>query len=230
MSARSATAHHSHGASRPLDQSRRIANIRAALALAWAAAVIIAVGSDVPTTASELAAGVAALLASYPLIDVVASIAGARYDRTSRNVLRVNAAISTAAVVAIAVAGFGSDAGATLASFGAWAAISGALQFGIAIHRRRSRGNQLPMIISGGLSTIAGLGFIAQSGGNDAHLTYIGGYITLGALLYFFWAPRRTLGPGPPAAQSEDACGTGGLARRCSFEFAEPPVSLTAVP
>jgi hypothetical protein len=167
------------------------------LALAWAAAVIIAVGSDVPTTASDLAAGVAALLASYPLIDVVASIARAGYDPTTRNVLRVNAAISTAAVVAIAVTGFGSDAGATLASFGAWAAISGAIQFGVAIHGRRSRGGQLPMIVSGGLSTIAGLSFIAQSGGNGAHLTYIGGYMVLGALLYLVWTLRGRARPTP---------------------------------
>jgi hypothetical protein len=196
MSALSATPQDSRGASRPLDQSPRIATIRAVLALAWAAAVIIAVGSDVPTTASDLAAGVAVLLASYPLIDVVASIAAARYDATSRSVLRVNAAISTAAVVAIAVTGFGSDAGATLASFGAWAAISGAIQFGVAIHRRRSQGGQLPMIVSGGLSTIAGLGFIAQSGGNDAHLTYIGGYMALGALLYLLSALRGRAHPG----------------------------------
>jgi hypothetical protein len=197
MSAYSATPHDLHRASRPLDQSQRIAYIRAVLALAWAAAVIIAVGSDVPTTASDLTAGVAALLASYPLIDVGASIAAARHDGASRNVLRVNAAISTAAVVAIAVTGFGSDAGATLASFGAWAAISGAIQFGVAIHRPRSRGAQLPMIVSGGLSTIAGLGFIAQSSGNDAHLTYIGGYMALGALLYLLWAVRRRPHPRP---------------------------------
>jgi uncharacterized membrane protein HdeD (DUF308 family) len=197
MSASSATPHDAHGATRPLDQSERIANIRAVLALAWAAALIIAVGSDVPTTASDLAAGVAALLASYPLIDVVASIAGARHDGASRNVLRVNAAISTAAVVAIAVTGFGSDGGATIASFGAWAAISGAIQLGLAIHRRPSRNGQLPMIVSGGLSTIAGLGFIAQSGGNDAHLTYIAGYMALGALLYLLPALRRRAHPRP---------------------------------
>ena len=197
MSALSATPHESHRASRPLDQARRIANVRAVLALAWAAALIIAVGGDVPTTASDLAVGVAALLASYPLIDVVASIAGARYEGASRNMLRVNAAISTAAVVAIAVTGFGSDAGATLASFGAWAAISGAIQFGVAIRGRRSRGGQLPMIVSGGLSTIAGFGFIAQAGGHDAHLTYIAGYMALGALLYFPWALRGRPHPRP---------------------------------
>ena len=148
------------------------------------------VGSDVRPTASDLAAGVAALLASYPLIDVVASLAGARHDATPQNLLRINAAISTAAVVAISVASFGSDAGATLASFGAWAAISGAIQFAVAIHRHRSRGGQLPMIVSGGLSTLAGLGFITQSAGNDAHVTYISGYMALGALLYLLWALR----------------------------------------
>ncbi len=195
MSASSATPHDLHRASRPLAQSQRIAYIRAVLALAWATAVIVAVGSDVPATASDLTAGVAALLASYPLIDVVASIAGARHDGASRNVLRVNAAISTAAVVAIGLTGFGSDAGATFASFGAWAMISGAIQFGIGIHRRRSRGGQLPMIVSGGLSTIAGLSFIAQSGGSDAHLTYIGGYMAFGALLYLLSAQRRRAHP-----------------------------------
>jgi uncharacterized membrane protein HdeD (DUF308 family) len=169
------------------------------LALAWAAAVIIAVGGDVPTTASDLAPGVAVLLASYPLIDVAATIAEARYDATSPNILRVNAAISTAAVVAIAVTGFASDAGATMASFGAWATISGAIQFGVAVRRRESRRGQLPMIVSGGLSTVAGLSFIAQAAGSDAHLTYIGGYMALGALLYLLSALRRRVHPRPAA-------------------------------
>jgi hypothetical protein len=197
MSAFSATPHDSRGRSPSLDQSQRIATIRAVLALAWAAAVIVVVGGDVPTTASDVAAGVAVLLASYPLIDVLASIATASYYATSRIVLRVNAAISTAAVVAIAVTGVGSDAGATMASFGAWAAISGAIQLGVAIHRRRSRRGQLPMIVSGGLSTVAGLGFIAQSGGKDAHLTQIGGYMALGALLYLLSALRERVHPRP---------------------------------
>jgi hypothetical protein len=53
------------------------------------------------------------------------------------------------------------------------------------------------MIVSGGLSTIAGVAFIAQSGGNDAHLTYTGGYMALGALLYFVWALRGRVHPRP---------------------------------
>ena len=195
MSASSATPHVPPGVSRRLDQPQRVANIRAVLALAWAAALIVAVGNEAATTASDLAAAVAALLASYPLIDVVASVVGSRHDGASRNVPRVNAAVGTAAVVAIAVTAFESDAGATLASFGAWAAISGAIQFSVAIHRRRSRGGQLPMIVSGGLSTIAGFSFIAQSGGNEAHVTYIAGYMALGALFYFVSAQRRRTHP-----------------------------------
>ena len=195
MSAYSATSSNSHNASRPPDLSGRIAKIRAVLALAWAAALIIAVGSDVPATGSSLTAGVAALLASYPFIDVIASMAGSRYDAAFRNVLRVNAAISAAAVVAITATGFGSDAGATFACFGAWATISGAIQVGVAL-RRRPRAGQWLMILSGGLSTIAGLGFVGQSGGHDAHVTYIGGYMALGALLYLLsalpgWAHPR---------------------------------------
>jgi uncharacterized membrane protein HdeD (DUF308 family) len=149
------------------------------------------------------------------LIDVFASIAGARYEGASRNVLRVNAAVSTAAVVAISVTGFGSDAGATLTSFGAWAAISGAIQLGVAIHERRSRGGQLPMIVSGGLSTIAGLGFVAQSGGNDAHLTYIAGYMALGALLYFFSALRGRPRPAQSRSRSQDVKAGASVASPC---------------
>ena len=51
--------------------------MRAVLALVWAAALVIAVGDKVPTTSSDVPVVAAALLASYPAIDVVASIAGA---------------------------------------------------------------------------------------------------------------------------------------------------------
>jgi uncharacterized membrane protein HdeD (DUF308 family) len=196
MSACFATTPDSPGASRPRALPRRIATVRAVLALAWAAAVIVAVGHDVPTTASDLPVGLAALLASYPLIDAVASTTGAKHDDgTPRKVSRINAAISATAVIAIAITAFGSDAGATLASFGAWAAISGAIQLGVAVRRRRFESGQLPMIVSGGLSTIAGLGFIAQSGGHDARVSYIGGYMAVGAVLYLLWVLRAQAQP-----------------------------------
>jgi uncharacterized membrane protein HdeD (DUF308 family) len=182
-------------ASRSRDSPRRIAIVRAVLALVWAAALVIAVGDEVPSTSSDVPIAAAALLASYPAIDVVASIAGALGTDASARVLRINAAISALAVAAIGAAAFGSDAGATLAAFGAWAAVSGAIQLGVAVHRRRTEGRQLPMIVSGGLSTIAGISFIASPGMHDANLAIVGGYMALGAVLYLLWAHRSRTAP-----------------------------------
>jgi uncharacterized membrane protein HdeD (DUF308 family) len=184
-------------ASRSRDRPRRIAIVRAVLALAWAAALVIAVGDEVPTTSSDVPIAAVALLATYPAIDVVASIAGALGANAAPRTLAVSAAISVLAIVAIGVTAFGSDAGATLAAFGAWAAVSGAIQLASAVHLRRTEGHQLPMIVSGGLSTIAGIGFVASSGMEDAQLARVGGYMALGALLYLLWAHRSRTAPQP---------------------------------
>jgi uncharacterized membrane protein HdeD (DUF308 family) len=173
---------------------QRIAVVRAALGLVWAAALLIVVGDDVPTTSSDVPIAAAALLTTYPAIDVVASIAAALGTDASGRLLRINAALSALAVAAIGAAAFGSDAGVTLVAFGAWAAVSGAIQFAVAV-RRRAEGRQLPMIVSGGLSTIAGINFLAASGMDDAHLATVGGYMALGALLYLLWAHRNRIAP-----------------------------------
>src|ERR671919_2881885 len=173
---------------------QRVANVRAVLALVWAAALVIAVGDHVPSTDSDVPIAAAALLASYPAIDVIASIAAALGTGASGRALRINAAISALAVAAIGATAFGADAGATLVAFGAWAAVSGAIQFGAAIRRRRE-GRQLPMIVSGGLSTIAGISFLAASGMDDADLATVGGYMGLGGLLYLLWAHRSRTAP-----------------------------------
>jgi hypothetical protein len=165
---------------------RRITVGRAVLALGWAGAVVIAVSDKVPTTDTELPTVAALLLASYPLIDVIASLLGAAF--ADARALRINAAISALAAVGIAIAAFGADAGATLVAFGAWAAVSGAIQLGMAIHRRRTLGRQLPMIVSGGLSTLAGLSFIAASNQEEAHVAALAGYMALGALLFLLSA------------------------------------------
>jgi uncharacterized membrane protein HdeD (DUF308 family) len=172
--------------------------VRAFVALLWAAALVIAVGGKMPSTHSDLSVGVAAFLASYPLIDVVASLIGAASAPDSARVLRLNAGVSALAAVAIGIAAFASTAGATLVAFGLWASVSGAILLARAIHRRRTEGRQLPMIVSGGLSTIAGITFIAASGMDEAKLTTIGGYMAFGALLYLLWARRAQ--PAPQAA------------------------------
>jgi hypothetical protein len=176
---------------------RRIAVVRALAALVWAAALVIAVGGKMPSTGADAPVAAALLLASYPLIDVVASLLGSTL--ADARVLRINAAISATAVVAVAIAGFGSDAGTTLAAFGAWAVVSGLLQLGVAIHRLRAGSRQLPMILSGGISTFAGLMFIAASGKDTAHFANLAGYMAFGAVLFLVSA-YRDRGPAPQAA------------------------------
>jgi hypothetical protein len=40
------------------------------------------------------------------------------------------------------------------------------------------------MLISGGLSTLAGISFLSAAGMHDAHLAVLGGYMAVGAVLY----------------------------------------------
>lgn len=143
---------------------------RAILAIVWAAALVVAVGDRIPTTASDVPVAAALLLSAYPLIDAVSSFVERRW---------INGAISTAAAIALAVATFGADAGAALAVFGVWATVSGAIQLRGALSPR-----QWPMIISGGLSTLAGLSFVAASTQDDAQVAQLGGYAVVGAILY----------------------------------------------
>jgi uncharacterized membrane protein HdeD (DUF308 family) len=171
--------------------SQRIAIVRAGVALIWAAAFVIAVGDEIPRTGSDVTFAASALVVLYPLIDVIASLAEARRaPEQSMGVLRANAAISLLAVVALGGTAFGADAGAVLVAFGAWAVVSGAIQLGVAIRRRRRGGRELPMILSGGLSAVVGVGFIASSHANAAHLANLGGYAAFGAVLYLLWAAR----------------------------------------
>jgi hypothetical protein len=166
--------------------SQRIVIARAVLALIWAAAVIVAIGDRVPTTDAEIPVAAAALLAAYPLIDVVASLASA-HRQPDATPLRINATISTLAAVGVGAAAFGADAAATLTAFGVWAVVSGAIQFVLALRGNR----QVPMLISGGLSTLAGISFFSAAGVHDAHLAVLGGYMAVGAVLYLVSTRRR---------------------------------------
>ena len=95
--------------------------------------------------------------------------------------------LAVAALVATAVA---SDTGAALVAFGAWAAVSGAIQLARAARHDRSQGRRLPLIVSGGVSTIVGISFISASGKSDVHLTMVAGYMAFGALLFLLSAVR----------------------------------------
>src|SRR4029453_794462 len=112
-------------ASRPRDASH-VAPVRALLALAWAALLVAVVGGDTTGPGPDFLTGAAALVASYPVIGVLASIVTARGMGASGRGLRINAALSSLAIVAIVVTASASDVGAVLVAFGAGAAVSGA--------------------------------------------------------------------------------------------------------
>ncbi|MCW2995320.1 MAG: hypothetical protein JWQ18_2815 [Conexibacter sp.] len=179
----------SHPAVAHLDTAshpRRIAVLRATVALVWAAVVAIAAGD----AGTDLSAGLALLLTAYPVIDVVASLAEAAQGGEAANRLRINAALSGIAVAGLAVAAFGSDVSSVLAVFGSWAVVSGLIQLFNATQRRRNGSREIPMLVSGGLSAIAGASIIASSGADDPSLTTLAGYATLGAVLFLVWALR----------------------------------------
>ena len=182
----------STGADR-LTTTNQIDVVRAVVAVALAIGFVIAVGSKVPTAAAVLPAAAAAILTAYPVIDVIASILGARSVGAGGRALYLNAAVSAVATIGVGVAAFGSDARATLVAFGAWAVVSGAIQFVLALRGRRAEGGHLTMLISGGLSTLAGLSFVAASRQDDVNLRTLAGYMVLGAILFIVSARRRAV-------------------------------------
>lgn len=168
---------------------RRIALVRAGIAVLWAVVLVVALGDDVSRATSELPTQAALLLVGYPLIDVVASVVEAVRRTSARPAVHVvNAVVGLLAAVGLAVASLGSDAGAVLVVFGAWATLSGAIQLGLALHRRRAGSRQMFMVVSGGLSTVIGVAFAVMARQDEVDLGSLAGYAVGGAVLYVLWA------------------------------------------
>lgn len=179
-----------------LAPTRQLYLVRAIVALAWAGLLVTALSSNGSLTPQEsLPAFAIALLIIYPIIDVVASLIDARTQQqhgAPRNatVQWINAAISTVTAVAVAVTvSHGADA--VLRVFGTWAALTGLIQLTQAILRRRGGIlGQWPMILSGSISTVAGLSFIQMATKSDLSLTSLSGYATFGAIFFLLSAWR----------------------------------------
>ena len=78
---------------------------------------------------------------------------------------------------------------AVLLVWGLWAIATGAVQLVVGISRRALRGHW-PMILSGGISVIAGTAFALQSDGSSASLLGLAGYATLGGVFFLVSAIR----------------------------------------
>ncbi|MBB4684379.1 hypothetical protein [Amycolatopsis jiangsuensis] len=161
---------------------RRLYFTRFAFAFVWAALVI--------ATASDLGPAAVALLVLYPLFDVAAAIVDARAAKATGSVLAlyVNVAVSLLAAAGVAVTATSGIPG-VLRVWGSWAIVSGLAQLAVGISRRRL-GGQWPMILSGGLSVIAGTSFVLQAGRDGASLAAIGGYAVLGGVFFLVSALR----------------------------------------
>ena len=161
---------------------RRLYFTRFAFALVWALVTF--------PLARDLNPLVATLLVIYPLFDVAAALVDARASRASGSprLLYGNVAISTPAAIGLAVAA-ASGIPAVLTVWGAWAVVAGVVQLIVGVSRR-SMGGQWPMIISGGLSVLAGGSFIAGAAADNPMLTNAVGYAIPGAIFFLIAAIR----------------------------------------
>jgi hypothetical protein len=161
---------------------RRLYFTRFGFALVW--------GGLVVATASTLGPLGTALLVLYPVFDVVAAVVDLRSSGTTRPVLGlyVNIAVSLLAAVGLALAASSGIPG-VLRVWGAWAIASGLTQLAVGV-LRRGLGGQWPMIISGGISTLAGASFIVMAAGEDASLSGLAAYATVGGIFFLVSALR----------------------------------------
>ncbi|MBM0201704.1 hypothetical protein ACIA47_17885 [Micromonospora sp. NPDC051227] len=161
---------------------RRLYFGRFAFAVVWAAVTLPLAKHLNPLTAT--------LLVLYPLFDVAAAIVDVRASRAtgSPTLLYVNVAISLLAAVGLGIAGT-SGVPAVLRVWGAWAVVAGLVQLIVGVTRRKM-GGQWPMIISGGLSVLAGGSFIAAASADNPALTNAIGYAIPGAIFFLIAAIR----------------------------------------
>ena len=161
--------------------------LRAAFSVAWVAAAF-AVASKSPAIAG-------ALLVLYPAWDAAANLVDAmRSGGLARNRTQaLNVLVSLVTTVAVIVA-LQASMNWVLGVFGAWAILSGLLQLGTAIRRRKSFGAQWAMVLSGGQSALAGGFFIAQALTPAVpSIANVAGYAGVGALYFLVSAVWLTV-------------------------------------
>lgn len=161
---------------------RNLYFVRFGFAIVWVAGMF-AVGK-------ELGPVTIALLVLYPLFDVAAAVVDFRSAKTARPTvgLYFNMALSLLTAIGLGVA-VTSGIPAVLRVWGVWAITAGIVQLIVAIGRYKL-GGQWAMILSGGLSTVAGASFILMAGGPNAMLGSVAGYAGVGGIFFLVSALR----------------------------------------
>jgi uncharacterized membrane protein HdeD (DUF308 family) len=158
---------------------------RFGFAVVWAALIAIVAPAGGPL--------LTVLLVAYPLVDAAAVLIELRgSDASSRSRISEIANIAFSVIAAIAL-GWASvqSLSAVLAAWGAWAVVAGATQLLTGVGRRRL-GGQWPLIISGGVSVLAGSAFFTQGLQGGTSVASVAGYATLGGILFLVSAIRLT--------------------------------------
>lgn len=162
---------------------RRLYVVRFGVALVWAG-LLLATGA----TSGPL---LTALLVGYPLFDATAVLYQLRVDRDlqrSRVAEWVNVVVSVVVAITLGVAATASVA-AALAVWGVWAVGAGLAQL-LTATRNRRRGGQVPQVLSGALSVLAGAAFLAQGLQDSDSVTGLGGYALVGGIFFLVSAVR----------------------------------------
>ena len=168
--------------SAPTTPLRTLYLARFGFAVVWALLLVL--------TARSLSPLSIALLLLYPLVDLAAAVVDHRTSRATRpaRALLANMALSLLATIGLAFA-VTSGLPAVLVVWGLWAITAGIVQLVVAVSRR-ALGGQWPLIVSGGISVLAGAAFLVQAGTAGASLTSLAGYATLGGIFFLVSALR----------------------------------------
>ncbi len=150
---------------------------RAAFSFAWLAAAV-----SVAAHSSSLAA---ILLVCYPLWDALANLVDAKRSGglAANRPQAFNVLVSVAIAVGICVAL--PNMNHVLGVFGFWAILSGVLQLGAGLRRRRQYGAQWAMMLSGAQSALAGAVFVYQAQSPVVpSIATVAGYAGFGAFYF----------------------------------------------
>jgi hypothetical protein len=161
---------------------RRLYLVRFGFAIVWAALLVLA--------GRQLGPVAAVLVVLYPLFDAACAAVDARAcgSTSAARGLYLTVAVSSLAAIGLGVAA-ASGGAAVLGAWGVWAVVAGLVQLGVGISRR-ALGGQVPMVLSGAISVVAGTGFLLMAGAADPSLVGVAGYAALGGIFFLVSALR----------------------------------------
>jgi uncharacterized membrane protein HdeD (DUF308 family) len=186
---------------------RRLYLFRVALAVAWVASVSELASLVAPH--APRSGTVAVVLAAYPALDGLATLADLRVVSGSSWQRLLCCNLVAGLMAAASILWLAGNLSAEIRAFGVWAIASGGIQLVLGAIRQRSLNGQWLMIISGGGSVAAGITFAGLAGPATPGLPALVQYSLGGAVWYLLTAgwlflPRSRRREALPASERQD--------------------------